>query len=263
MHIQKAETKLFQESNEDEDNFWIYTEDTTTTTSDDDITGNTAEDDTTTAVTTTTAAVPEDEGNQKKWLIPLLIGLGCLVLLIGIGVFIYRKWKCFGLPLPFIQRRFQLAKPLKKLADSVRSSISSSSTWSVGGSQQGTGDKQYRKYAVRLDDDDGIMPRGDNYNVMGSDKDWKHLGEKDYSGEFQALKRADPKDVPMTVALKPENMLRNRFSNVLPYDRNRVVLTTTTASGNSNDYVNASYVSVSLTIFFTQVKLQAGQNVIN
>lgn len=234
MHIQKAETRLLETSHDDPERFLDYTEATTTR---EDITANTLDDDTTTAVTITTAA-PEKGEDQNKWLIPLLIGVGCLVFVIVICVVIYRKWKCFGLPLPFIRRRFQLAKPLKKLADSVRSSISSS-TWSIG-SQQGL-DKQFRKYAVKLD---GIA-RGDNFNVMG-DNDWKNLGEKDYSGEFQALKRGDPKDVPMTVALKPENMLRNRFSNVLPYDRSRVVLTTTTASGNSHDYVNASYVSVSL-----------------
>ncbi|XP_029954409.1 receptor-type tyrosine-protein phosphatase H-like [Salarias fasciatus] len=47
-------------------------------------------------------------------------------------------------------------------------------------------------------------------------------------------------DQPQKVATQPENKVKNRFSDVLPYDSNRVKLTTS-GSAESSDYINASY----------------------
>ncbi|XP_029954746.1 receptor-type tyrosine-protein phosphatase H-like [Salarias fasciatus] len=47
-------------------------------------------------------------------------------------------------------------------------------------------------------------------------------------------------DQPQKVATQPENKVRNRFSDVLPYDWNRVKLTSSGFT-ESSDYINASY----------------------
>ncbi|XP_029954402.1 receptor-type tyrosine-protein phosphatase H-like isoform X2 [Salarias fasciatus] len=47
-------------------------------------------------------------------------------------------------------------------------------------------------------------------------------------------------DQTQKVSTLPENKVRNRFTNVLPYDWNRVKLTTS-GSAESSDYINASY----------------------
>lgn len=66
---------------------------------------------------------------------------------------------------------------------------------------------------------------------------------RDFLSEFRALKERDPRDVPITVALQSCNMLKNRFSNVLPYDRNRVILEHS-EENSEDDYINASFLSV-------------------
>lgn len=42
--------------------------------------------------------------------------------------------------------------------------------------------------------------------------------------DYDALREADPTDVPIAASQKPVNSQRNRYFNVIPYDCNRVVL---------------------------------------
>lgn len=48
-------------------------------------------------------------------------------------------------------------------------------------------------------------------------------------------------DLANSVALKEHNQLRNRYCNVIPFDENRVKLSS------SNDYINASHMHYELT----------------
>ncbi|ESO10042.1 hypothetical protein HELRODRAFT_72730, partial [Helobdella robusta] len=47
-----------------------------------------------------------------------------------------------------------------------------------------------------------------------------------------------------SVAEMPENRIKNRYSNVLPFDHSRVKLYSDLDDGTTNDYINASYVPV-------------------
>lgn len=47
-----------------------------------------------------------------------------------------------------------------------------------------------------------------------------------------------------TTALHPDNVARNRYKDVLPYEENRVRLTPT--KENKMGYINASHITVSL-----------------
>lgn len=59
------------------------------------------------------------------------------------------------------------------------------------------------------------------------------------SDEFSRL--AAGQTAPWTVARRSENLKKNRYGNILPYDRHRVVLHFD-QNGSGSDYINASYV---------------------
>ncbi|XP_071041990.1 tyrosine-protein phosphatase non-receptor type 21 [Parasteatoda tepidariorum] len=61
--------------------------------------------------------------------------------------------------------------------------------------------------------------------------------------EFERIPKKKP-NADFTTALLPENVLRNRFKDVFPYEENRVRLTPT--SENKTGYINASYLNVSI-----------------
>ncbi|XP_063546643.1 tyrosine-protein phosphatase corkscrew-like [Cydia strobilella] len=62
-----------------------------------------------------------------------------------------------------------------------------------------------------------------------------------FEGEFQSIKMLEDRHVFTTIeGNKPENISKNRYRNILPYDQTRVALR---RSGEHNtDYINASYV---------------------
>lgn len=177
------------------------------------------------------------EDGKPAWLIPVVISVGCVILVGFLIIFIHKKWTCFGLPLPFIRRKFKLAHPIKKVASSVRSSVSSTFS-SFRGSTLSSNDKHIRKYAVSLIGTDSVN------GITGPNKEFtlNWILDHDFADEFDAVKRADLHVSSVTVACKSENVFRNRFSNVLPYDKTRVVLDLSTST---NDYINANYVTVS------------------
>jgi protein tyrosine phosphatase len=62
-------------------------------------------------------------------------------------------------------------------------------------------------------------------------------------------------DLANSVATKEHNQLRNRYCNVIPFDHNRVKL-----SSSKNDYINASHMPYELTgkhYIFTQGPLES------
>lgn len=229
----------------------IHDEDPTTSFSSTDPDFNTSSSISTTQIgsTTTTATWTTpgeaEESDKKKWVLPLIISLACFLLIaaLTLGLVIYRKRNCFGLSLPCLRKRIQFTRPISKITDSVRSSIISSTFSSIG--------KSVRKYNTRLVDNYAVkvVPLRDNVDAekrgicgVANNLDW--IMENDFSLEFDELKKLDLKELPTTVALKAENFQKNRFSNVLPYDRTRVLLTAAGPPGTTSDYVNASYVGV-------------------
>lgn len=70
----------------------------------------------------------------------------------------------------------------------------------------------------------------------------KHLIDKDMlESEWQNLEKYEADLTATTVAHLPENISKNRYSEIVPYDHTRVVL----AGSNSNDgsdYINASFI---------------------
>lgn len=63
-----------------------------------------------------------------------------------------------------------------------------------------------------------------------------------FDGEFQSLKLLEDRHVFTTIeGMKPENVSKNRYRNVLPYDQTRVVLRRRDNKLES-DYINASFV---------------------
>ncbi|XP_067124638.1 receptor-type tyrosine-protein phosphatase mu-like isoform X3 [Centruroides vittatus] len=62
---------------------------------------------------------------------------------------------------------------------------------------------------------------------------------KNFAEEFQKLPRGQC--LQWLVAKKPENITKNRYGNLLPYDDNRVILKSM-PDANSSDYINASYI---------------------
>ncbi|CAF1255271.1 unnamed protein product, partial [Didymodactylos carnosus] len=67
------------------------------------------------------------------------------------------------------------------------------------------------------------------------------IDSQEYIEEFKALKMLNDNDDPelSSVALLPENKIKNRFKNVIPYDYNRVKLLSI-----KPDYINASHLSI-------------------
>ncbi|XP_069769297.1 tyrosine-protein phosphatase non-receptor type 6-like, partial [Narcine bancroftii] len=61
--------------------------------------------------------------------------------------------------------------------------------------------------------------------------------------EFDALqKQEDVKSLSRTEGQRPENKSKNRYKNILPFDKTRVILKTTPDSPPFSDYINANYI---------------------
>ena len=61
--------------------------------------------------------------------------------------------------------------------------------------------------------------------------------------EFEALQHEDKANTSTKLeGQKPENRVKNRYKNILPFDHTRVILRNTDHMRSSNDYINASYV---------------------
>ncbi|CAN9509093.1 unnamed protein product [Ophioblennius macclurei] len=73
----------------------------------------------------------------------------------------------------------------------------------------------------------------DHFSKLSADEN------RGFSLEYASLSHVGA-DQSQNVATQPENKARNRFTNVLPYDSNRVKLTASASTG-SSDYINASY----------------------
>uniref|UniRef100_A0A4W5P2G9 protein-tyrosine-phosphatase n=1 Tax=Hucho hucho TaxID=62062 RepID=A0A4W5P2G9_9TELE len=70
--------------------------------------------------------------------------------------------------------------------------------------------------------------------------------ESGFTGEFMRLKRQSTKyrtekTYPTKIADKQENVKKNRYKDIVPFDHSRVKLSLTT-SKNDNDYINASFI---------------------
>ncbi|XP_033126338.1 receptor-type tyrosine-protein phosphatase beta-like [Anneissia japonica] len=73
-----------------------------------------------------------------------------------------------------------------------------------------------------------------DYNQMSAHT---HFG---YSQEYESIQKIGKK-ISSSVAVQPENVVKNRYSNILPYDRTRVKLTYIQGEAGS-DYINANYI---------------------
>ncbi|OTF76925.1 Tyrosine-protein phosphatase non-receptor-like protein [Euroglyphus maynei] len=67
----------------------------------------------------------------------------------------------------------------------------------------------------------------------------KSFDDQDFTKEFELLPRMNP-TAKFTTASLGENILKNRFRDILPYEENRVKLTPT--KDNKHGYINASHV---------------------
>ena len=62
-----------------------------------------------------------------------------------------------------------------------------------------------------------------------------------FSDEFETLPEGGT--ASWDVAQRPENIQKNRYNNILPYDHARVILRTSSQVVNNGDYINASWIS--------------------
>ncbi|XP_017379751.1 tyrosine-protein phosphatase non-receptor type 22 [Cebus imitator] len=74
----------------------------------------------------------------------------------------------------------------------------------------------------------------------------KKINKEDFANEFMKLKRQSTKykadkTYPTTVAEKPENIKKNRYKDILPYDYSRVELSLITSDEDSS-YINANFI---------------------
>ncbi|XP_076311183.1 tyrosine-protein phosphatase 10D-like isoform X2 [Tachypleus tridentatus] len=74
-----------------------------------------------------------------------------------------------------------------------------------------------------------------HFRIMSADSDFQ------FSEEFELLKHVG-REKPCSTAEVPVNRLKNRFTNILPYDHSRIKLLPTDDEEGS-DYINANYVS--------------------
>ncbi|KRY73384.1 Tyrosine-protein phosphatase 10D [Trichinella pseudospiralis] len=72
--------------------------------------------------------------------------------------------------------------------------------------------------------------------AMGADSDFL------FSEEFEELKSVG-RNQSMSAADLPSNRYKNRFTNILPYDHNRVKLIAVDDDDQGSDYINANYIS--------------------
>ncbi|XP_048006504.1 tyrosine-protein phosphatase corkscrew-like [Leguminivora glycinivorella] len=74
-------------------------------------------------------------------------------------------------------------------------------------------------------------------------EDSQKLDKKNgFEGEFQSIKMLEDRHVFTTIeGNKPENITKNRYKNILPYDQTRVALRPS-GVGERSSYINASYV---------------------
>ncbi|KRZ09678.1 Tyrosine-protein phosphatase 10D [Trichinella zimbabwensis] len=72
--------------------------------------------------------------------------------------------------------------------------------------------------------------------TMGADSDFL------FSEEFEELKSVG-RNQSMSAADLPSNRYKNRFTNILPYDHNRVKLIAVDDDDQGSDYINANYIS--------------------
>ncbi|XP_063393000.1 tyrosine-protein phosphatase corkscrew-like isoform X2 [Cydia fagiglandana] len=80
-------------------------------------------------------------------------------------------------------------------------------------------------------------------------EDSQKLDKKNgFDGEFQSIKMLEDRHVFTTVeGNKPENISKNRYRNILPYDQTRVLLRR--SGEHTTDYINASYVRAGAGLF--------------
>ncbi|XP_032105592.1 tyrosine-protein phosphatase non-receptor type 22 isoform X2 [Sapajus apella] len=74
----------------------------------------------------------------------------------------------------------------------------------------------------------------------------KKINKEEFANEFMKLKRQSTKykadkTYPTTVAEKPENIKKNRYKDILPYDYSRVELSLITSDEDSS-YINANFI---------------------
>ncbi|XP_003933531.1 tyrosine-protein phosphatase non-receptor type 22 isoform X1 [Saimiri boliviensis] len=74
----------------------------------------------------------------------------------------------------------------------------------------------------------------------------KKINKEEFANEFMKLKRQSTKyktdkTYPTTVAEKPENIKKNRYKDILPYDSSRVELSLITSDEDSS-YINANFI---------------------
>ena len=62
-----------------------------------------------------------------------------------------------------------------------------------------------------------------------------------FSDEFETLPEGGT--AAWEIAMKPENLQKNRYNNILPYDHSRVVLRSSSHIVTSGDYINASWIA--------------------
>ncbi|CAL8117425.1 unnamed protein product [Orchesella dallaii] len=181
------------------------------------------------STSSSSSAAPPHEEEENKWLLPTIIGVGVLLAVLLISFIIYKKFGCFGL----FRKKLKLAIPIKKISIlSTRPSVCSSAS-SCGSLKVAL--KRGKKYGVPLSQAEVHIGK------LEEDKD------AGFSMEFQALKQLLIYMEPLSTgaALQAGNIVRNRFSNILPFDKTRVVLKKGGGGGGGgdNDYINANYVS--------------------
>ncbi|ESN94073.1 hypothetical protein HELRODRAFT_87671, partial [Helobdella robusta] len=77
------------------------------------------------------------------------------------------------------------------------------------------------------------------------DRDKKRNG---FWEEFETMEHNEASNKPMTAGYAPENKVKNRYRNILPYDDTRVKLLNVNPSEPGSDYINANYINARQTL---------------